>query len=71
MMGIWFVATGFGGLLAGMIAKFANIPIHMTSAGQILSIYQQAFLNDAYIAFVTVLALLLFKKILRLRTHTY
>ena len=27
MMGIWFVATGFGGVFAGTIAKLSSVPI--------------------------------------------
>lgn len=61
MMGVWFVATGFGGLLAGVIAKFAAVPLRLVTTEQILGIYQQAFFKDACIAFGTVLVLLIIK----------
>lgn len=57
MMGVWFVATGFGGLLAGMIGKMASIPDTVISAADKLVIYQDAFLNFAYLAFIVAIAL--------------
>ncbi|TAK73718.1 MAG: MFS transporter [Gammaproteobacteria bacterium] len=69
MMGIWFAATGFGGLLAGMIAKMAAVPETVTTTAGKLAIYQNAFLNFAYLAFIV--AIILFfvqvglKKLLR------
>ena len=58
MMGIWFVAIGFGGAFAGMIAKIASVPNTVTTNAGKLAIYQNAFLNYAYIAFF--IAILLF-----------
>lgn len=58
MMGVWFVATGFGGIFAGWIAKFASIPTNTISTAHKLLIYQHAFLNDAYLAFTVVIILL-------------
>lgn len=51
MMGVWFVATGFGGLFAGMIAKLASIPEEIQSTLQKLIIYKHAFFLYAAIAF--------------------
>lgn len=58
MMGIWFVAMGFGGLLAGMIANFASIPETAKSMTQKLAIYQHAFFDYACLAFFVAIALL-------------
>lgn len=66
MMGTWFVAIGFGGYFAGMIATLASIPDTMTRAAEKLMVYRQAFLTYALIALVT--ALLLFLANLALST---
>lgn len=58
MMGIWFVATGFGGIFAGMLATLASVPESVQSTTEKLMIYQRAFFNYAYIAFFV--AILLF-----------
>lgn len=58
MMGIWFVATGFGGIAAGVLAKVASIPENITNLTEKLHIYQNAFLNYAYLAFL--IAIILF-----------
>lgn len=69
MMGIWFVATGFGGIFAGMIAKIASVPDSAKTLAQKLTIYQGAFLDFAYIAFFVAIVLFFvqlgLKKILR------
>lgn len=57
MMGIWFVATGFGGLFAGILAKMASVPETVQTTADKLSIYQHAFLNFAYLAFVIAIIL--------------
>jgi proton-dependent oligopeptide transporter, POT family len=57
MMGVWFVATGFGGIFAGMIAKMASVPETVQSTVQKLAIYQNAFLNYAYLAFFVAIVL--------------
>jgi len=51
MMGIWFVAIGFGGEFAGLIAKIASIPENVTDALIQLPIYRAAFFDYAYLAF--------------------
>lgn len=51
MMGVWFVAIGFGGIFAGTAAKLSSVPGSVTITMQKLAIYQQAFLDYACIAF--------------------
>lgn len=70
MMGIWFVAIGFGGIFAGFIAKLAAIPSTVTLAADKIAIYQGAFLNFACMAFLMGIALIFlrqfgFKKIIQ------
>ncbi|VVC76833.1 Dipeptide and tripeptide permease A [Aquicella siphonis] len=69
MMGIWFVATGFGGIFAGWIAKLSSIPDAAASTAQKLAIYQAAFYDYAYLAFFIAIALFFvqigMKKIMR------
>jgi POT family proton-dependent oligopeptide transporter len=71
MMGVWFVATGFGGIFAGMIAKLASVPDTTPTLAAKLGIYQHAFLNFAYLAFFVAIALffihLALKKIIRVQ----
>lgn len=50
MMGIWFVATGFGGQFAGLLAKISAVPDATTPIDTQLTIYRMAFLDYAYIA---------------------
>ena len=65
MMGIWFVATGFGGLFAGMIAKLASIPDKTQPLTQQLAVYQDAFLDFAYFAFFVTIILFFVHLILK------
>lgn len=58
MMGIWFVATGFGGAFAGWLAKFSSIPKESTLE-RMLEIYRHTFFNYSFIAFVVAIILLL------------
>lgn len=60
MMGIWFVATGFGGMFAGYIAHFASVPESLQLLSAKLAIYQHAFYIYACIAFVVSLLLFIF-----------
>jgi len=54
MMGVWFVATGFGGVFAGVIAKMASVPDSAAiTVAHKLAIYHDAFLNYSEIAFFT------------------
>lgn len=51
MMGVWFVALGFGGLFAGMLAKLSSVSAAIPDALNQLSIYRHAFLIYALLAF--------------------
>ncbi|HEX4045149.1 MAG TPA: peptide MFS transporter [Gammaproteobacteria bacterium] len=57
MMGVWFVATGFGGIFAGLIAKLASVPATAVTVTEKLTIYQNAFLDYAYFAFIVAIIL--------------
>ncbi len=57
MMGIWFVALGFGGEFAGALAKLSSIPENMTNALAQLSIYRYAFFIYALIALIVAIGL--------------
>jgi len=57
MMGVWFVALGFGGIFAGMLAKSASIPESAVTLSAKLNIYQNAFLDYSYLAFLVVIVL--------------
>lgn len=59
MMGVWFVGTGFGGIFAGMLAKFASVPESVKTNMEKLLIYQNAFLDFAYLAFFVAIVLFL------------
>lgn len=65
MMGIWFVATGFGGIFAGWLAKLSSVPETTTELATKLSIYQHAFLTYAYIAFGVAVVLFLVQLVLK------
>ena len=58
MMGTWFVATGFGGFFAGLIATFSSVPATAVTAADKLAVYQNAFLDYAYLAFFVAIVLL-------------
>ncbi len=51
MMGIWFVALGFGGQFAGLLAKLSSVTGLAHDAATQLPIYRQAFLIYALLAF--------------------
>ncbi len=57
MMGVWFVATGFGGIFAGWIAKLSSVPDTVQTSAEKLAIYQQAFFDYAYMAFFMAIVL--------------
>lgn len=64
MMGVWFVAIGIGGKLAGNIADFAAIP-KGASRELTVSIYQHALLMDACIALAATIVVLLLVPIIK------
>lgn len=57
MMGIWFVALGFGGQFAGWLAKLSNVDAKVASMTDQMFIYRAAFLDYALIAFCVALFL--------------
>jgi len=57
MMGVWFVALGFGGGLGGWLAELASVPAGVDSRVTQLLIYQSAFLDYALFAFAIAAAL--------------
>jgi POT family proton-dependent oligopeptide transporter len=66
MMGVWFVALGFGGIFAGWIAKLSSLPEHvLLTTTDKLAIYQGAFLNYAYLAFFVAIFLFFMQASLR------
>jgi proton-dependent oligopeptide transporter, POT family len=65
MMGVWFVATGFGGIFAGWLAKLSSVPEHLQSTAEKLAIYQTAFLDYAYLAFFVAIFLFFIQIALR------
>ncbi len=58
MMGVWFLALGFGGELAGHLAMIASIPTNITRLTDITAIYGHAFLVYAVIAILVGITLL-------------
>lgn len=64
MMGVWFVALGFGGQFAGWLAKLSSVDELKNVADQ-LPIYRIAFAEYAAIAFVVVGILLVMQLFLK------
>ncbi|WP_423062271.1 peptide MFS transporter [Candidiatus Paracoxiella cheracis] len=58
MMGVWFMALGFGGELSGYLAKAASVPKSDMNLAISNLIYAHAFRNNAIIAFVVAVVLL-------------
>lgn len=65
MMGIWFVATGFGGIFAGWIAKLSSVPDVNATIAEKLAIYHTAFMDYAYLAFFIAAILMVVKLAMR------
>lgn len=59
MMGIWFVALGFGGEFAGWLAKLSSVKDVAQDVATQLPIYRHAFLDYMYIAFGVAILLFL------------
>jgi POT family proton-dependent oligopeptide transporter len=66
MMGIWFVALGFGGQFAGLLAKLSSVSESAKTSFSQLPIYRAAFLDYAFlalgVAFILFILHALFKK---------
>ena len=65
MMGAWFVAIGFGGFFAGMLAKLSSVPQSMAAAVTELPIYRYAFLRFVLLAWVIALILFIFQALIK------
>lgn len=65
MMGVWFVALGLGGKLAGVIAKIASIPQGVTNHQIMLDYYSNAFLKYAWLGIGVGVIILLITPFLR------
>ncbi len=65
MMGIWFVALGFGGQFAGVLAKLSSIPDTIKDIPGQLIIYRKAFFIFAIIAFCVAVILLIVQLLVR------
>lgn len=65
MMGVWFVAIGFGGVFAGAIAKLASVPDTVTIQSEKLAIYHEAFMTYAKIAFFVTIVLVFSQLLVR------
>ncbi|ATN73975.1 peptide MFS transporter [Coxiella burnetii] len=59
MMGIWFMALGFGGQLSGFLAEQAGVPKYIVDIHAANEIYGHAFMNNAILSFVIGLILLI------------
>lgn len=64
MMGVWFIALGFGGALSGYLSQGATIPEQITQVSQQLPIYGNAFQYSANLAYISAAVLLLISPIL-------
>jgi POT family proton-dependent oligopeptide transporter len=65
MMGIWFVALGFGGQLAGWLAKWSSVPESANTVILQLPYYRSAFFKYAILAFGVTLLLFFVQKMLK------
>lgn len=71
MMGIWFVALGFGGAFAGWLATFSSVPETVSDAVIQLPIYRKAFMSYAYLAFVVALILFIIQLLVNKKLEKY
>lgn len=71
MMGIWFVALGFGGAFAGWLAKFSSVPASVHDVAAQLPIYRQAFMAYAWLAFMVALILFIIQLLLKNKLAKY
>jgi POT family proton-dependent oligopeptide transporter len=64
MMGVWFIALGYGGAVSGYLAKDASIPESIHNVQQMLPIYEGAFQHFANLAYVCFILLFVFSRLL-------
>jgi proton-dependent oligopeptide transporter, POT family len=73
MMGIWFIALGYGGELSGFLAENASIPEGVTDIHQLNHIYQASFQSSANLGYATFIILFciapILNKLIRPRKH--
>lgn len=65
MMGVWFVALGFGGQFAGLLAKLSDIPADIKNPASQLLIYRHAFCMFAALTFISALLLFIIQALLK------
>jgi POT family proton-dependent oligopeptide transporter len=65
MMGVWFMALGFGGELSGYLAKQASIPKQILNLGVSDHIYSHAFAYNAIFALIVGIILLILSPFLK------
>lgn len=65
MMGIWFMALGFGGELSGFLAKQASVPKQILGVSASNPIYQHAFAHNALFALIVGIILLILSPFLK------
>lgn len=71
MMGIWFVALGFGGAFAGWLAKFSSIPESAKDAISQLPIYRAAFFHYALLAFAVAIVLFIIQILVKKKLQEF
>ncbi len=71
MMGIWFVALGFGGAFAGWLASFSSISMKSKDMVAQLAVYREAFMEYAYLAFVVALILFIIQLLVKNKLVKY
>lgn len=71
MMGVWFLALGFGGAFAGHLAEKASIPAGITDIHIINTIYRRAFLEYAVLGFLVGIILLIVTPWLKKLSNSY
>ncbi|MFN3234997.1 MAG: peptide MFS transporter [Gammaproteobacteria bacterium] len=60
MMGVWFMSTGFGSLLSGVLAQGANIPEGVHKISELSTIYGNTFQHFALLCFAGFAVALIF-----------
>lgn len=71
MMGIWFVALGFGGAFAGWLATLSSVPEAINNVATELPIYRKAFMSYACLAFVVALILFIIQLLINKKLEKY
>lgn len=64
MMGVWFIALGFGGALSGYLSQGATIPEGLNEISKQFPIYGHAFQHSANLAYIAGAVLLMTSPIL-------